>query len=104
MGCETTKSASCDGRPLAAPPQISMVHPSPDLATGQQPQNTKLNKRWPYGASLGCMPPGFMPGFVPTDITSQPFERQAANDMVLTGEGYPATLHACPHSDQMAPG
>ena len=58
----------------------------------------------PYRASLGCIPTGFMPDFMPTDITSQPFERQAANDMVLTGEGYPATFHACPHSAQTAPG
>ena len=29
VGCETTKSASCEGRPRAAPPQISMVQPSP---------------------------------------------------------------------------
>jgi len=31
-GCETTKSASCEGFPLAAPPQMSMVQPSPVAA------------------------------------------------------------------------
>lgn len=32
VGCETTKSASCEGSPLAAPPQVSMVQPSPVAA------------------------------------------------------------------------
>ena len=34
VGCDTTKSASCEGRPLAAPPQMSIVQPSP-VAAGE---------------------------------------------------------------------
>ena len=32
VGCETTKSASCEGSPRAAPPQMSIVQPSPVTA------------------------------------------------------------------------
>ena len=46
VGCETTKSASCEGRPLAAPPQMSIVQPSP-IATTRRETLSLIHKKVP---------------------------------------------------------
>ena len=77
VGCETTKSASCEGFPLAAPPQMSMVQPSPVAAvpidsrgrhTHEGPSQSSQGKCYHHGDGGGCSKDSSQPKHCPGKI------------------------------------